>query len=152
MAVPVPAIAGNAAIIYQLRMLWSTWAAEDGNPTADILRYTEAGGNIVAGVPPVPTQVAGLSALPCCVSQPGEFQMASRSEIGIQLKDGEREFGFIDLPAAGGVPANTFHELDVIVFEGLQWRPVGDSQSERKAHIRNDTAIGTSYVICQRVT
>ena len=152
MALPPSTIADNSIIVSQLRLLWGTWHRMEALATASILRYTETGAVPGSGVAGTPTLVAGLSGLPCVVSQPGQFIASPRTETGPQLKEGEREFGFCDLPSAGGVAANTLHPRDRILFESVEWQVVGDTDSRRAMYIQNDTAIGYSFGTFRRVT
>lgn len=152
MTMPASGIPSNAGAVYQLRLMFATWFVLEASRTCDLLRYTETGGNIVAGVAPVPTLVTGLSGIQCVVSQPGQFVESPRTETGPQLKEGEREFGFIDLPATGGVAASTLHELDRILFEGYEWQVVGDNPGDRRAHLQNDTVVGYSFGTFRRVS
>lgn len=145
MTMPAAGIPSNAAAVYQLRLLFATWFVLEASRTCDLLRYTETGGNLVGGVPPVPTLVTGLSGLQCVVSQPGQFLEAPRTATGPQLKEGEREFGFIDLPSAGGIAASTLHHLDRIWFESEEWEVVGENEHDKRAHLQNDTVVGYSF-------
>lgn len=149
MSAPPPGIASNAVIVHMLRTLWSTWLVMDGSPTCDLRRYTETGGNGYS-VAPTPSLVALLTGLSVAVSQPGEYLATPSDRLkGPPLKSGEREFCFLDLPAAGGVPANTLTAMDRVYFEGIEWEVVSDGAGG--ARIQNDTAIGTSIGVFRRV-
>ncbi len=94
---------------------WGMDRAVQGNPTADINRFTESGGAAYAGILPTLTQVSGLSSLPVAV-----YDSPKRLErkYGAIWKSGDQEFLFY-LP--DGV---TVLSTDIIVYDGDDYRVV----------------------------
>jgi hypothetical protein len=127
-----------------LRRAWRTLSVFQGAPTASILRYTMTGGDAFAGIAPTPALVANLSGLRVVENRPEHYGSESRGPAKVQLREGDREFWFLDIPAAGGVDANMLLATDVIDFEGRHWAPL-------EGTIDNATLIGSSFAFCRLV-
>jgi hypothetical protein len=123
------------------RRCWKTYHVQLNRPTADILRYTESAPGVShLGIAPTVAAVAGLSALPCTVDNPGQYQSEMRRPDFQELKEHERLFAFLDIPTAGGVAALTIQLSDWVVFESKKWKPL---------KIENDLYVGISWAKCE---
>ena len=87
---------GDAMMIEGVLEEKYSWQEERGlqfNPTLDVLRFTEAGGNPAAHIPPTRTQVAGLSGLSCTVE---DFTESFVYRFGSMAEAGDKKFVLYD--------------------------------------------------------
>lgn len=140
-----PAIRSNQFARRALRRALATLIRLQGDQTADILRYTQsAAGNPAIGIPPTKALVSGLTGLLVLTDSVADTLLRKRAGSEIELKEGERLFFFIDIPAAGSVAANTLTGDDVILFGGVKWAPVDRA-------VCNDSVTGHSWAKCRMV-
>lgn len=137
-----PAIQGTAYMRHILCRTFETLHTCQGSPTADILRYTVSGGDEFSGIAPTAALVAGLTGLKVVMDRPGFYEGRSRAPLTVQLREGDREFWFLDIPAAGGVGANTLQATDRILRDGHEWYPL-------EGTIENDATYGCSIAFCR---
>ena len=148
MAVEPSAVISNKYKRRLLRRSWRTRWIKGGEQTVNILRSTASGGSPVAGVAPTATPVAGLTGLNVVISGHGRFRAVAKPGDYVRLQEGERRFEFIDLPAGGGVAANTLTAHDVITAEGGRWRVTKEGD---RALIYNDPIADISWGIYTQV-
>lgn len=117
------------------REQWRSRHFGKGQPTASILRYTQVGGNAAHGVAPTATLVANLANLRCISNVLGEYDVRSRGPTPVQLREGDRDFEFLD---------ETLYANDVIEFEGRHWTVL-------ESTICVDTLMGWSGATCRLV-
>lgn len=129
-----------------MRKGWANMAKLQGNQTADIVRtvVTVAGDKSKAEkdkTDPAPN----LTGLRVITDRIAAIIIGKRGGSEVQLKEGERIFLFLDIPASGGVAANTIQGSDTIKHQGMIWAPV-DGQCE------NDPINGISWARCKLVS
>ena len=99
----------NAELMFYLqeKRAWQADRGSKGNPTLDILRYTQSGGMAYYLVEPTYNQTSGLTAIPCYHDdQPEEY----KTRFGSMVEAATCAFVLYDVP--GGVS-----EHDVIRFD-----------------------------------
>lgn len=117
--VPSDVFSGNAAgddlIVergIQEKEAWQYDRADQGNPTADVVRVTETGGDTSAGIEPTYTAVSGLSGLLVAVYE--EVRQLEYKYGGL-YEAGDREFTFYDVEV---------QSTDRIDYDGDSYKPV----------------------------
>ncbi len=140
----ISAIPSNAGVVFALRTLYATWFVMEGSPTCAVLRFTVAGGNPKFGIPGTPTQVPGLTAVPCVASQPGQYLTLPTDNSGARpmLKTNEREFAFLDF---------ALDAKDRLSFEGQAWEIAADDLGDKRGLIQNDANVGSSVATFRKV-
>jgi hypothetical protein len=139
---PAAGLQNNKYLRKILRRGWKTHHVADNRPTASIIRSAAAptsAGQPSAGVPPTFAAVAGLADLNVACSYPGNYDAQSRPPDFVPLRENERIFSFLDIPAAGSVAAGTIQMTDWILFEGRYWKPTV---------VENDLQVGLSHAKC----
>ena len=132
---------GGAYVRKLCRRHWRTEVVAGGDLTADIIRAVDtAPGDPSLGIPPTTTIATGLSGLSVAVAHPGMYDAMSRTGDYVQLREFQREFAFLDIPASGTVSAGLLQLDDRISFDGDIWKPV---------RVWNEPTIGISRCVAQ---
>lgn len=86
--------------------------------TVDVIRRVVVDqGNPAASIPPTYENAEGLEGIPATLHFPASWNTNQAGDVGITLKTTERIVTVVDVPAAGGVAADTITPRDVLQFE-----------------------------------
>jgi hypothetical protein len=135
---PHAGIQGTTYYRKLLRQQWRTEHVACGSPTASIIRNSAtptSAGRPAAGLAPTYTAESGLSDLNVAVEARGIYDVQNRTPDFVGLRENERIFHFMDVPATSGVAAGTLLASDTISFEGRRWAIKS---------VENDTLTGLS--------
>lgn len=117
----------NAEVMQYLQQkrAWQKDRGVQGNPTADVLRYTESGGAAYYLVEPSYSQTSGLTDLPCYVDdEPEEYER----RFGSMVEDATYTFVFYDV--TGGIT-----EHDVILYDEVEYSVMSVWEDEASGRI-----------------
>lgn len=139
---------GISSDVYFRKLLRRQWRAAwiiGGQATCDVWRYTgTSAGDPPAGVPPGYSLDAGLTAVPVVVNLNGRYEPGAHGSAFTRFREGEVEFGFVDLPSAGGVAAGVVQLSDFVYWDGRVW----GCDPNQGGYARNDAGV-RSYLRAQ---
>ena len=121
-------------VAYGEREGWAALRSLQGDPSLDILRYTESGGDASRGIAPTRTLTGGLAGIPCLVSNLTVEEIQSAG--GVTVAGGDRRF-------------ELFTDVEVKPKDFIRFpATTGDTWEVREVYY--DANIGQTIALCRQ--